>query len=76
MKGRPGMRDERYRQRGDNTSEVDMHRLRASKWNPDVAGHYARPDAFELSVRKQTHLHKRRSLNLFGEFGEQGVMIR
>ena len=29
-------------------AEIDLHMLRASKWNLDVAGHYARPDAFEL----------------------------
>jgi nitrilase len=29
-------------------AEVDLHMLRASKWNLDVAGHYARPDAFEF----------------------------
>lgn len=34
-------------------AEVDLHQLRASKWNLDVAGHYARPDAFELTVRKR-----------------------
>lgn len=34
-------------------AEIDLHMLRASKWNLDVAGHYARPDAFELTVRKR-----------------------
>ncbi len=34
-------------------AKVDLHMLRASKWNLDVAGHYARPDAFELIVRKR-----------------------
>ena len=29
-------------------AEIDLHMLRASKWNLDVAGHYARPDAFRL----------------------------
>jgi len=29
-------------------AEVDLHMLRASKWNLDVAGHYARADAFRL----------------------------
>lgn len=37
---------------GTLLAEVDLHMLRASKWNLDVAGHYARPDAFELTVRK------------------------
>lgn len=35
-------------------AEVDLHMLRASKWNLDVAGHYTRPDAFALTVRKKT----------------------
>ena len=34
-------------------SEIDLHMLRGSNWNPDTAGHYARPDAFELTVRKR-----------------------
>lgn len=34
-------------------ADIDLHKLRGSKWNLDTAGHYARPDAFELSVRKR-----------------------
>jgi len=34
------------------TAEVNLHQLHASKWNMDVAGHYARPDAFELIIQK------------------------
>ena len=34
-------------------AEIDLHMLRGSKWNLDTAGHYARPDAFELTVRKR-----------------------
>jgi len=34
-------------------AEIDLHMLRGAKWNLDVAGHYARPDAFELTVRKR-----------------------
>ena len=29
-------------------ADIDLHNLRASKWNLDTAGHYARPDAFKL----------------------------
>jgi len=31
-------------------ADVDLHKLRASKWNLDVAGHYSRPDAFKLDT--------------------------
>lgn len=31
---------------------VDLKMLRGSKWNLDVAGHYARPDAFELVIKE------------------------
>lgn len=33
-------------------AQMDLNMLRGSKWNLDVAGHYARPDAFELTVRR------------------------
>jgi nitrilase len=33
-------------------AEMDLKMLHGSKWNLDVAGHYARPDAFELTVRQ------------------------
>jgi nitrilase len=32
---------------------VDLGRLRGSRWILDVAGHYARPDVFQLSVKRQ-----------------------
>ncbi len=33
-------------------AEVDPARLRGAKWMLDVAGHYARPDVFQLTVRR------------------------
>lgn len=33
-------------------AQIDLKMLRGSKWNLDVAGHYARPDAFRLRVQK------------------------
>jgi nitrilase len=33
-------------------AEVDLEMLQGTKWNLDVAGHYARPDAFHLTVDK------------------------
>jgi nitrilase len=38
-------------QEGILYAEVDPQRMRGSKWMLDVAGHYARPDVFQLSVR-------------------------
>jgi nitrilase len=34
-------------------SELDPRQMRGSKWNLDVAGHYARPDVFRLTVNKE-----------------------
>jgi nitrilase len=34
-------------------AEVDPRQMRAPKWNLDIAGHYARPDVFQLSVSKE-----------------------
>ncbi len=34
-------------------AELDPRQIRGSKWNLDVAGHYARPDIFRLTVSKE-----------------------
>jgi nitrilase len=34
-------------------AEVDLRRLGSSKWMLDVAGHYARPDVFQLVVNRE-----------------------
>jgi nitrilase len=34
-------------------AELDPRQMRGPKWNLDVAGHYARPDVFRLSVSKE-----------------------
>ena len=38
-------------QEGILYAEIDPVRIRAAKWELDVAGHYARPDVFQLTVR-------------------------
>ena len=32
-------------------ADVDLEHVRSTRWNLDVAGHYSRPDAFQLTVR-------------------------
>jgi nitrilase len=36
-------------------AEVDPQMMRGPKWMLDVAGHYARPDIFELIVHREAH---------------------
>lgn len=36
-------------------AEVDPQMMRGPKWMLDVAGHYARPDVFELIVHREAH---------------------
>jgi nitrilase len=38
-------------QEGILYAEIDPVQMRAAKWQFDVAGHYARPDIFQLTVR-------------------------
>lgn len=38
-------------QEGILYAEIDPVQMRAAKWDLDVAGHYARPDVFQLTVR-------------------------
>ncbi|MGH7469219.1 MAG: carbon-nitrogen hydrolase family protein [Longimicrobiales bacterium] len=46
-------------------ADVDATQLRGPRWQLDVAGHYARPDVFQLTVDRREH----RSVQL-GEVGE------
>ena len=36
-------------------AEIDIRQALGSRWMFDAAGHYARPDIFELVVRRETH---------------------
>jgi nitrilase len=42
-------------QEGILYAEVDLARLGGSKWMLDVAGHYARPDVFDLKVNRRSY---------------------
>jgi nitrilase len=42
-----------HKEEGILYAQVDLKMLRGTKWNLDVAGHYARPDAFRLHVQKR-----------------------
>ena len=44
-----------HEQEGILYADVDPVALRGPKWMLDVAGHYARPDVFELTVNTQPH---------------------
>ncbi len=44
-----------HQQEGILYAEIDGRLMRGPKWKLDVAGHYARPDVFQLIVRRQGH---------------------
>jgi nitrilase len=44
-----------HKEQGILYAELDPRQMRGPKWNLDVAGHYARPDVFQLSVSKDGH---------------------
>ena len=41
-----------HEEKGMLFAEVDPRRITGPRWQLDVAGHYARPDVFELRVRR------------------------
>src|SRR3712207_9130143 len=42
-----------HKEQGILYAELDPRQMRGPKWNLDVAGHYARPDVFRLTVSKE-----------------------
>ena len=44
-----------HKEQGILYGELDSRQMRGPKWNLDVAGHYARPDVFRLTVSKDGH---------------------
>jgi len=42
-------------QEGILYAELDPTQMRGPKWMLDVAGHYARPDVFQLSVNRASY---------------------
>lgn len=41
-----------HKEQGILYAEIDPQQMRSARWNLDVAGHYARPDVFQLTVRR------------------------
>lgn len=41
-----------HKEEGILYAEIDPQQMRGPKWNLDVAGHYARPDVFQLTVNR------------------------
>ena len=48
-----------HKEEGILYAQLDLKLLHGSKWNLDVAGHYARPDAFKLTVRGEDKTTRR-----------------
>ena len=44
-----------HKEQGMLYADLDPRQMRGPKWNLDVAGHYARPDVFRLTVSKDGH---------------------
>lgn len=44
-----------HKEEGLLYAELDPRQMRGPKWNLDVAGHYARPDVFHLTISKDDH---------------------
>jgi nitrilase len=42
-----------HREEGILCADIDLREVAASRWNLDVAGHYARPDLFRFELRRQ-----------------------
>ena len=41
-----------HKEQGILYAEIDPQQMRGARWNLDVAGHYARPDVFQLTLRR------------------------
>lgn len=41
-----------HQEEGILYADIDLKKVRVSKWNLDVAGHYSRPDTFYLKVQQ------------------------
>ncbi len=43
-------------------AEINMHSSTGSRWKLDVAGHYSRPDVFQLTINRQPHYQMRETI--------------
>jgi len=44
-----------HEQQGTIMAEIDVRQALGTRWMFDAAGHYARPDVFELTVKREAH---------------------
>lgn len=64
-----------HKEEGVLYAQMDLELLRGSKWNLDVAGHYARPDAFELTIRRDpTPMVRIKENRVAKDEGEEGLL--
>jgi nitrilase len=47
-------------------AEINLHYSTDSRWKLDVAGHYSRPDVFQLTINRQPHYQMRETIPVLG----------
>lgn len=58
-----------HKEKGILYAEIDPSQMRGPKWMLDVAGHYARPDVFQLTIQREERPMVREQRKLTGDRG-------